>query len=270
MTLGADMATISVHKTGGSLTQSSILLHNNGRVKKDKVRSVVNLLQTSSASYLLMASLDLARHHLATNPDLIQNVLNLSYYAQERISNMDGLTLLDSSTVSDQETYQHDPSKLVIDVRRLGKTGYEVYHILKQDYNIQVEFGEAFCILAIVSIGDTKESIDTLLRALEDLSRRFADAVPLQHKHKHARFPDVVKTPYEAFFSETELINIDDSVNRIAADQIMMYPPGIPLLNPGERITQQVIDEYLNVIKYGNRVVGSVQNGSVRIKVIKE
>lgn len=270
MTLGADMSTISVHKTGGSLTQSSILLHNDGRIKKSKVRSVINLFQTSSASYLLMASLDMARHYLATNPNLIQNVLDLSYYAQNKISKIRGLHVIKSSSVSNDEFYSHDPSKLLIDVRGFGKTGFEIYNILKDDYNIQLEFGESFCILAIISIGDTKLSIDTLISALEDLSLRFADETPITNNYKFISFPEVVKAPHEAFFSDTEFIDIKDSVNKVAADQIMVYPPGIPLLNPGERITQNIVDEYLSLIQHGNRVVGSIKNGTIKIKVIKE
>lgn len=270
MTLGADMATISVHKTGGSLTQSSILLHSNKRIKKSKVRSVINLFQTSSASYLLMASLDMARHQLATNPSLITNVLELSYYAQRQISDIKGLEVIKSSTVSKKELYSHDPSKLLIDVRGFGKTGFEIYNLLKDDYNIQIEFGESFCILAIISIGDTFESIDILIGALKDMSKRFKNHEAIKNNYKFENFQEVVMTPHEAFFSDTEFIDIKDSVNKVAADQIMIYPPGIPLLNPGERITQRVVDEYLRLIEYGNKVVGSIQNGAIKIKVIKE
>lgn len=270
MTVGADMATISIHKTGGSLTQSSILLHRNGRIKKSKVRSVINLFQTSSASYLLMASMDIARHYLGTNPNLIQNVLQLSYYAQEEISKINGIDVIKSSTVSQKEHYAHDPSKLLLDVRGFGKSGFEIYTILKEEYNIQLEFGESFCILAIISVGDTKESIDILISALQDMSVRFEDLTPIKNNYKFNSFPDVVQTPHQAFFSDTEYIDIKHSVNRVAADQIMIYPPGIPLLNPGERVTQDVVDEYLRLIENGNRVVGSIKNGAIKIKVIKE
>jgi arginine/lysine/ornithine decarboxylase len=270
MSLGADMATISVHKTGGSLTQSSILLHNDGRIKKSKVRSVINLFQTSSASYLLMASIDIARHNLATNPTLIQNVLDLSYYAQKEVSKIERLKVMKSSTVSSKEHFDHDPSKLLIDVRGLGKSGFEIYTILKEEYNIQLEFGETYCILAIISVGDTKQSVDILINALRDISFRFKELEPMKSNYKFVTFPEVVKTPHEAFFSETEYLSIHDSVNKIAADQIMIYPPGIPLLNPGERVTKQIVDEYLRLINDGNRVIGSIKNGTIKIKVIKE
>jgi arginine/lysine/ornithine decarboxylase len=270
MLLGADMATISVHKTGGSLTQSSILLHNNNRISANKVRSVINLTQTSSASYLLMASLDIARYNLATNKDLIQNVITLSIYAQNELDKIKNIRVIKNHIISDNEHYKHDPTKLLIDISALGKTGFEVYDLLKSKYNIQLEFGETLCVLAIVSIGDTKESIQKLIDAFQDLSRQNngnskIDVVPFKNAKTKIRM-----TPREAFFSLTEYINIKESIGKISADQIMVYPPGIPLLIPGEIISQDVISEYIRLIDYGNKVVGTVTNGSIMIKIIKE
>lgn len=87
----------------------------------------------------------------------------------------------------------------MIDVRSLGKSGFEVYTILKEEYNIQIEFGETYCILAIISVGDTKKSVDTLINALKDISIRFKDLDPMKSNYKFVTFPEVVKTPHEAF-----------------------------------------------------------------------
>jgi len=270
MTIGADMATLSIHKTGGSLTQSSILLHNKGRIPVSRVRSVINISQTSSASYLLMASLDIARHHLATNRNLIQNVISLSNFAKNEINKLPNLRVVDDSNVWVKDEYTHDSSKLLVDVSRLGKTGFEIYELLKQDYNIQLEFGEALVVLGIISVGDTLESVSTLIKAFQHLSKRFENANRIGIPENTKQKPAIKKTPREAFFAETEYIDIIISEGRIAGDQIMIYPPGIPLLVPGEVISKEVITEYLKYIEFGKKVVGSYQNGTVQIKVTKE
>lgn len=270
MTLGADMATLSIHKTGGSLTQSSVLLHNDGRIPVSRVRSVINISQTSSASYLLMASLDIARHALATNKELINNVIRLSQIAKNEINQIPNLRIVDDANVWVEDEYTHDSSKLLVDVSRLGKTGFEIYELLKEDYNIQLEFGEALVVLAIISVGDTVESVLKLIAAFQDLSKRFKDDQRIRIPENTKQKPAIKKTPREAFFAETEYIDITTSEGRISGDQIMIYPPGIPLLVPGEVISKDVISEYLKYIEYGKKVVGSYQNGNIQIKVTKE
>ncbi len=270
MDLGADMATISVHKTGGSLTQSSLLLHNEGRISANKVRSVINLTQTSSASYLLMASLDMARYNLATNQNLIPNVVSLSKYAQTELNKIHNIKVINNHNISNNEDFEHDPTKLLIDVSNLGKTGFEIYDLLKKDYNIQLEFGETLCVLAIISIGDTKESINTLIQAFKDISIRFENNDKIDLISLNNAKPEIKMTPRDAFFSKTEYIDIEDSIGKISGDQIMIYPPGIPLLIPGEIISEDVVREYIRLINYGNKVVGTISNGSIMIKIIKE
>lgn len=270
MVVGADMATISVHKTGGSLTQSSMLLHRNGRISRNKVQSTINVMQTSSASYLLMASLDMARHYLATNPELMNTVFELSTYAKNEIKNIKGIRVMEDKIHVNKDHFHHDVSKLLMDVSRLGKTGNQIFDLLKNEFNIQVEVGESRIVLAVISIGDTKEEIDHLIHALQILSDRYYSEDPKPIPRRKYFHPVAVKSPRDAYFSETEYVPIKEAEGRIAGDQIMIYPPGIPLLVPGERITKEIIYEYIRLIKQGNKVIGSVQNGNIKIKVIKE
>lgn len=270
MSLGADMATISVHKTGGSLTQSSILLHNDGLVSKYKVRSVINLMQTSSASYLLMGSLDMARHHLATTDGLSNKIIELSNIVKTELADLDNIKLITNSISYNNETYFHDMSKILIDVTKLGKTGYEIYDILKKDYNIQIELGETLVILAIISVGDTIESVTSLINAIKDLSKRFHGDLHTDLSNYKLLKPIIKINPREAFFMETEYVTLMESIDRIAGDQIMVYPPGIPLVVGGEVITKQIIEKYTKLIEYGNQVVGTINNGEIKIKVLKE
>lgn len=270
MSLGADMATISLHKTGGSLTQSSLLLHNEGRITKSVIQSTINIMQTSSASYLLMSSIDMARHNLANNPDVMNHVFEVASYAKDAIQKIKGYRLMEETMFVNKQPFHHDVSKLLIDVSGLGKSGNEIFDLLKNDYNIQVEVGESRIILAIISIGDRKEDIDYLIHALQELSNRFYSDNPKPVARRKYFNPIALMSPRDAFFADTEYILIKEADGRIAADQIMIYPPGIPLLVPGERITDEIIREYIRLIKQGNKVIGTVKNKNPKIKVIKE
>lgn len=270
MTVGADMATISVHKTGGSFTQSSLLLHRNGRISKNKVQSTINVMQTSSASYLLMSSIDMARHNLANNPDIMDHVFDLATYANNEIRKIKGYRVMDNVMMVNKEAFRHDVSKLLIDVSQLGKSGNEIFDALKDEFNVQVEVGESRIILAIISLGDTKEDIDYMIHALQVLSDRYYTEDPKPIPRRKYFHPRAIKSPRDAFFSDTEYIPIKEAEGRIAGDQIMIYPPGIPLLVPGELITKEIITEYVRLVKQGNKVIGTVQNKFINIKVIKE
>jgi arginine/lysine/ornithine decarboxylase len=271
MSLGADMATISLHKTGGSLTQSSLLLHNEGRISKSKVQSTINIMQTSSASYLLMSSIDMARHNLANNGGIMDHVYNLGIQAKEKIQAIKGYRLMEETIYVNKQPFHHDVSKLLIDVSGLGKSGNEIFDLLKEEFNIQIEVGESRIILAIISIGDNQLEIDYLIEALNVLSERFYVENPKSIGRRKYFQPIAHKSPREAFFSDTEYIPIKEADGRICADQIMIYPPGIPLLVPGEVITAEIIKEYIRLIKQGNKTIGTTtQNKNIKIKVIKE
>jgi len=249
----ADLITISMHKTGGSLTQSSILLHNNGIVPFEDVRSTVNLFQTSSASYLLLASLDIARYELAkSGKKHLETLHNLARYAASALNDIPGLQVVNETLCDHDGIYSHDITKLTINVKAFGLTGFKVYDYFKSHYNIQLELGETFVVLAVISLGDSKESIQALIRAFED----FAKTHPLSKKkiqstHIVSR-PHMIYTPREAFFKPAESIPLHKALNRVAADSIMIYPPGIPLVVPGEVFTNDVIDTYRFLIKEDN------------------
>ena len=151
----------------------------------------------------------------------------------------------------------------------LNKTGNDIFDILKEEFDIQVEVGESRIVLAIISVGDTLDSINHLLNALRVISERYYSEDPAPIPRRKYFQPDAIKSPRDAFFSETEYIPIREAEGRIAGDQIMIYPPGIPLLVPGERISKGIITEYIRLIKQGNKVIGSINNGNIKIKVLK-
>ncbi len=266
---GADISTMSIHKTGGSLTQSSIMLHNDGLIPKARLRSVINLSQTSSASYLLLASLDIARHKLANDTNF-EEIIDLALYARKEIDLIPGLFCLSEEAENGDSIYRTDPTKLVINVSGLNMTGFAAYDILKEVNNIQLELGETNVVLAIISVGDTLENIDILISALKKLCKVTGDTETKLIKYK-MNIPVSILTPREAFFSETEMISIDNCLGRVSGDSIMIYPPGIPLIVPGEVFSQEILNDYSFFNNQGNAVVGSSLNeGKIQLKVLKE
>jgi arginine/lysine/ornithine decarboxylase len=271
MTFGADMATISMHKTGGSLTQSSILLHKNGIVPYSKIRTTVNLQQTSSASYLLLASLDIARHHLAHNGNrLFTEMIALAEYAKKELNALEGITIVGNDRLDGDSMHTHDITKLVIDVSAYGVTGFHVYDYFKKTYNIQLELGETHIVLAVISLGDTRDSINKLIAAFTDFTQTHAVKKKITIKTIPITIPDMVYTPRIAFFKPSMLMKLEQSVGMIAADSIMVYPPGIPLVVPGEKISQDTINNYKYLDQEDNILIGAHQkHDAIYIKVIK-
>ena len=174
MEAGADMAAVSMHKSGGSLTQSSLLLLNKG-VNADYVRQVINLTQTTSASYLLMASLDISRRNLALNGhDSFEKVMKMAQYARDEINDIGGYYAYGKELINGSSIYDFDITKLSVYTRDIGLAGIEVYDILRDEYDIQIEFGDIGNMLAYISIGDRIQDIERLVGALEDIKRLYS------------------------------------------------------------------------------------------------
>ncbi|WP_019244098.1 MULTISPECIES: aminotransferase class I/II-fold pyridoxal phosphate-dependent enzyme [Bacillus] len=241
MAAGADMASVSMHKSGGSLTQSSFLLMGPS-INAGYARQIVNLTQTTSGSYLLLSSLDISRRNLALNGEVIfQQVVDLSEYMRSEINKIGDYYAFSRELINGDSIYDFDITKLSIHTLDIGLAGIEVYDLLRDEYDIQIEFGDIGNILAYVSVGDRKRDVERLLSALSEIRRRFG-------KDKTGLFtqeyidPLVVTTPQHAFYSEKESLVLDDTIGRVCSEFVMAYPPGIPILAPGEKITKEIID----------------------------
>ncbi len=248
-TLYADMATVSMHKTGGSLTQSSVLLLNEREISYSQVRTTINLMQTTSASYILMASLDLARRNLVLNgQDIYEDILNIVEKAKVEIGQMPGLFVLTSDDVDGHGIYDYDETKIVIRVNELGLTGFEVYDIMKNEFGIQLELAETYVVLAVVGIGDDQQTVNQLVSGLRSISHRYAGKnkpLKIEQGEWMLERPMSVVSPRDAYYSPKRIIPIADAVGEICAESLMIYPPGIPLVIPGEKLTQRIIDHYM-------------------------
>ncbi len=247
MSAGADMAAISMHKSGGSLTQSSILLTGEG-IDEGYVSNIVNLTQTTSASYLLLGSLDISRRNLALKgKESFAKVCDMAAYAREEINEIDGFYAFGSELINGSSVYDFDITKLVINTRGIGLTGIEVYDLLREEYDIQMEFGDLSNVLAYVSIGDRIQEIERLAGALNDIARLYSKPTGDFFCAEYVT-PVVKATPQEAFYATKEKLPIEQTIGRICGESVMCYPPGIPILAPGEMITSDILD-YIKLAK---------------------
>ena len=255
MEAGADMAAISMHKSGGSLTQSSLLLLND-TVNTRYVEQIINLTQTTSASYLLLSSLDISRRNLALRGrESFEKVSSMAEYARSEINSIGGYYAYGKDIVNGSSIFDYDVTKLSVYTRDMGLTGIEVYDLLRDEYDIQIEFGDIGNILAYISIGDRIQDIERLVGALEDIKRLYSRPVSRLHNAEYIA-PIVAATPQKAFYSDKQLIPIRESAGRICGEFVMCYPPGIPILAPGEQITEEIIDYILYAKEKGCSMQG--------------
>ncbi|MDR0273643.1 MAG: aminotransferase class I/II-fold pyridoxal phosphate-dependent enzyme [Clostridiales bacterium] len=245
---GADIATVGMHKSGGSLTQSSLLLCGKN-INANYMRQIINLTQTTSASYILMSSLDISRSNLALNGKRIySDVLKLTEYARSEINKIGGYYAFAEELInSDNSVFDFDKSKLAVNTLGTGLAGIEVYDILRDEYDIQIEFGDIGNILAYVSIGDNHKNIEMLISALAEVKRRFSRKEMDIMKQEY--IPPIVRAaPQEAFYLPKKMLPLASCVGKICAEFVMCYPPGIPIIVPGEEITAEIVN-YISYAK---------------------
>jgi arginine decarboxylase len=272
MQAGADMAATSVHKLGGSMTQSSVLNVRKGRVNPHRIQTVISMLTTTSTSYILLASLDTSRRNLALNGHaLAEQAIELGQYARQQINDIPGLYCFGEDILGDEATFDYDPTKVSIHVRHLGITGYETENWLRDNYNVEIEMSDMYNILCLVTPGDTFESVSKLLAALRGLSDRFHEGA--EARELIVKIPDIPQlslTPRDAFYGQTEVLPFKESAGRIIAEFIYVYPPGIPILLPGEVISQKNIDYIIDHVEVGLPVKGPEDRSIEFVKVIVE
>ena len=247
MAAGADMASVSMHKSGGSLTQSSFLLAG-PNMNQGYIRQIINLTQTTSASYLLMSSLDISRRSLALKGrEIFQEVRKLAEYARKEINEIDGYYAFGEELVNGDSIYAFDPLKLSIHTLDIGLAGIEVYDILRDDYDIQIEFGDLGNVLAYISIGDRMQEVERLVSALAEIRRRFMKD-PTGMLTQEYIPAQVVVSPQDAFYAEKYSLPIKETEGKVCSEFVMCYPPGIPILAPGEKITGDIL-KYISYAK---------------------
>ncbi|MBP2239971.1 arginine/lysine/ornithine decarboxylase [Cytobacillus eiseniae] len=272
MQAGADLAATSVHKLGGSMTQSSILNMKGNLVSAKRVQSILSMLTTTSTSYLLLASLDVARKQLAINgKQLLDQTISLAQSIRSRINEIEHLYCVGEEILETNAAFGYDPTKLIISVKELGLSGFEVEVWLREHYQIEVEMSDLYNILCIITPGDTEKEADILIQALKELSKeRHHSPQELKANVLLPDIPVLALSPRDAFYADTELIPFDQSVGRIIAEFIMVYPPGIPIFIPGEIITSENLTYIKTNMEAGLPVQGPEDYDFKYLRVIKE
>lgn len=268
MDAGADMASVSMHKSGGSLTQSSLLLIGKN-MSEGHVRQIINLTQTTSGSYLLLSSLDISRRNLALRgKESFARVVELADYARDEINKIGGYYAFSKELINGNSVFDFDRTKLSVHTLEIGLAGIEVYDILRDEYDIQIEFGDIGNILAYLSIGDRRQEVERLVSALAEVKRCYQKDKTGMLSQEYVE-PHVVTTPQESFYAEKEAIPLLETEGRVCSEFVMCYPPGIPILAPGEMISKEIIEYIVYAKEKGCSMTGPEDARIEKLNVLK-
>lgn len=270
---GADMVVQSTHKTLSALAQGSMLHLKSKIINKEKVKSILNILQSSSPSYLLMLFLDFARFQMVTEGEkLLTNLLNLIDDFKDKTNNIKGLYCYDKSVCKNYDIYDYDPTKIIIDFSELGLSGFTAIDILNDEFNIQAEMSTMFNIMSLASIGNNKKDFEKLLTALKKIAINYKKSNVLEDDFYLAKpkIPKTLLSPREAFFAKKTKVLLKDSIGKICAETISPYPPGIPIISFGQEINSDII-EYLKFLETKKYFIDGIEDNSLKtIKIVLE
>lgn len=267
----ADMAAQSTHKILSSFTQTSILHLRYGRIDKDRVHMANSLLQSTSPNYLLMASLDAARRQMGVHgKELINKAVDLAMQLRRNVNEIKGLYCFGEELVESEECFALDYTKVTVTVRQLGISGYQAEYILRHKYKIQCELADMYNVLFIVSLADSGREIATLTAALKRLAAEYNDNGEIFTSFQQILpLPAMKLIPRRAIFAQAESILLEDCENRLCAETVTFYPPGIPIIYPGEVISHEFIEYVKQGQRAGAKIVGPADISMRTIKVIK-
>lgn len=272
---GADLVVQSTHKVLAGMTQASMLHLQGDRIEANRVRNILQLLQSTSPNYILMMSLDVARRQMATQGKaLLTKAIALAEQARKRLNQITGIYCFGSDRLTDTP-HSLDPTRLTVTVSGLGLYGYEADDWLNHNYDVQPETSTLNNVVFIVSIGNTQRDIDRLVAAFQALAsvQQGASLEARISELERLRFPKAPPqrlTPRAAFFADIERVPLRESVGRICAEIVSPYPPGIPILIPGEEVTQRALDYVMLVHRAGGFINGPEDVRLETLKVVKD
>lgn len=264
MAAGADMSAASFHKTTGSLTQSSVLFLKGHRFSKDDVQASLNIVNTTSPSSLLIGSLEASAAYIGSQEGkrAMKEVYDLADYAKEQIDQIPGFSVMDEAHFKAHGSFAFDKTKLVIALDKMTIDGFRAYRELKQISNVQMELAEPYAVMGVLTVGTKKEHIDHLVEGLKILSDRYFDgSITYQERPISTGFPFPLTRPRVAFNAPGKVVSIDQLDGEVSREQVMMYPPGIPLVVPGEIWTKPIIREVKRIQTSGGRLICSHSDG---------
>ena len=271
---GADAMLTSTHKIAGSLTQSAMLhIGHSGRVDAAAVGRTLRLLRSTSPSSLLLASLDGARRQLVLHGEqLLYETLEAIGVARAKLETIDGIALVDATVVGRMGIAGYDPLRIVLDVRGTGRTGYEIADALRRSYDVHAELPMQATIVFVVGLGETAASLRRLAGDIDEVVLRLSEpgaTVPIVPPPA-SRGYEVVVSPRDAFLGAAELVAVDDAIGRISCESIASYPPGVPALLPGERVSAETIAYLRELAASGARLHGASDADFKTMHVLQE
>ncbi len=258
------------------------MLHQQGkRVRVDRLEAVLKLFLSTSPNLPMVASLDVARRQMATEgAALLSKTIDLANDTRRRLNEIEGVYCFGDELQGRPGVFDLDPTKVTITVKNLGYTGYEASEILRRRYNVQVELADLFNVVALFTMGTTQAAADRLLLGVSELAREdravdiFSPSGVLERRVKTGTYrlpktPPMRMLPRDAFLADTESVMFKASAGRICAEVITPYPPGIPVISPGEEITKEIID-YLDLeLRAGVHMQGPFDKDLKKIRVVK-
>lgn len=271
---GADLVAMSIHKTSGSFTQSSVLHICSDRVSEPAVREALGMLQSTSPSYLLMASLDAARHTLWKHgAENLKRARGLAEELKRALRTTNGIRVLDVPHPGVRpEAYSQDTTRVVFTADALGIGGYRLQELLYERSGISLELSDAHNVVAVITGANTERDIERLARAVADVAADKEAKGEEKGRSPEAPWipvpPEVVMTPREAYFHGKRTVPLSESAGEIAGEMVVPYPPGIPLICPGERITAELIGRIRDLRACGVAFHGPSDDTLAGIRII--
>jgi lysine decarboxylase len=272
MASGIDGAVASTHKVLPAFTQSAVLNVQGTHVDKGRLSTTVGMSQTTSPAAFILASIDAARSQMALDGRrMLTNALELAREARERLHAVPGLTVVDGETLG---VARYDPTKFVLDVAGMGITGFEAEHALRHRFQINPEASDLVSVVCFITVGDRRESIMRLINALETLSKENAGRLPivtnLRSSGSIIRPGIQAMTPRAAFFAANRAVPRRDAAGHISADLIIPYPPGIPVIAPGDVIEAHKLDYLEHGVNAGFYISGAADSSLETIRIVAE
>ena len=276
LSLGADLVISSTHKVVGSLTQSAMIhLGHGDLIEEGVVDRCVTLIESTSPNSLLFASLDAARRSAATRGrELVGETLAALEQTREAVRAIRGLDVLDERLAGAPGVFDYDPLRLAIDVRGTRMSGYELARRLREEYDVLMELAGENVMVAVYGMGeDAGAASQRLLAALRGVIEAAGDD---DHEFADVGFAppppwgELVMTPREAFLGPQEVVAARDAVGRVAAESLAAYPPGIPNVLPGERLTAETLDYIEQTIAHGGSLRGASDRALRTLRVVVE
>lgn len=279
---GVDLCINSTHKMLSAFSQCAMLHQRGERVRLDRLTAVLKMFLSTSPNLPMVASLDVARKQMATEGEaLLTRTIALAQETRALLNEIPGVYCFGEELRGRKGVFDLDPTKITVTVRGLGYTGYEASEVLRRRHNIQVELADLFNVVALFTIGTTRDAAERFVQAFREMARddreldMFAPSGILEQRLRRGNFhlpavPRMRMLPRAAFLADTEFVKFRESVGRICAETLTPYPPGIPVIAPGEEITAEIVDYVRLELKAGVRIQGPYDDELRMVRVVKE